>query len=98
MSVVDKYLEDLPIRERMELERIRQIVHKYYPDARETISYGMPAFKYDGKYLVAYWAFKDHMSIFPTSGPIEALGTKLVNYTISKDAIQFTMEHPCLSS
>ncbi|MGH7241780.1 MAG: iron chaperone [Candidatus Saccharimonadales bacterium] len=94
MSVVDVYLAELPKREQAELERIRQIVKKYYPDAREAISYGMPAFKYQSKYLVAYWGFKDHLSLFPTAGPIEALREKLTNYGISKGTIQFTLAHP----
>lgn len=94
MTVVDNYLGELSPRERKELERIRQIVRKLYPDAREAISYGMPAFKYKGKYLVAYWAFKDHLSLFPTAGPIEALEHKLKDYTLSKGTIQFTLKHP----
>jgi len=94
MSVVDTYLNELPAPQRKELERIRKIVRKYYPEAREAISYGMPAFKYDGKYLVAYWAFKEHMSLFPTNGPIEALQSKLSDYTTSKGTIQFTLKKP----
>jgi uncharacterized protein YdhG (YjbR/CyaY superfamily) len=94
MTVIDKYLEQLATPERKELERIRKIVRKYYPEAREAISYGMPAFKYNGKYLVAYWAFKDHMSLFPTNGPIETLQHKLTDYKTSKGTIQFTLKKP----
>jgi uncharacterized protein YdhG (YjbR/CyaY superfamily) len=94
MSVVDTYLSELPAPQRAELERIRRIVRKYYPDAREAISYGMPAFKYHGKYLVAYWAFKDHMSLFPTGGPVEVFKNKLADYTTSKGTIQFTLKKP----
>jgi uncharacterized protein YdhG (YjbR/CyaY superfamily) len=92
MSVVDSYLNDLPKPQRVELERIRQIVRKYYPDAKEAISYGMPAFKYQGKYLVAYWAFKDHLSVFPTNGPVAVLASKLSDYKTSKGTIQFTLK------
>lgn len=94
MAVVDTYLKDLPASQRAELERIRHIVRKYYPEAREAISYGMPAFKYRGKYLVAYWGFEEHMSLFPTNGPIEALQSRLSRYTTSKGAIQFTVKQP----
>lgn len=92
MSVIDTYLSQLPAPQRTELERIRRIVKKYYPEAREAISYGMPAFKYNGKYLVAYWAFKEHLSLFPTSGTVEALHEKLSAYTTSKGTIQFTLK------
>lgn len=94
MSVVDVYLSELPKSQRVELERIRKIVRKYYPDAKEAISYGMPAFKYNGKYLVAYWGFKDHMGLFPTDGPLEALKSKLTAYTTTKGMIQFTAKNP----
>jgi uncharacterized protein YdhG (YjbR/CyaY superfamily) len=94
MSVVDVYLSDLPTAQRKELERIRQIVRKYYPEAREAISYGMPAFKYNGKYLIAYWAFKEHMSIFPTPGVVAAFQAKLTGYATSKGTIQFTLKKP----
>jgi uncharacterized protein YdhG (YjbR/CyaY superfamily) len=94
MSVVDTYLAELPEPERAELERIRKIVRKFYPEAKEAISYGMPAFKYQGKYLVAYWAFKDHLSIFPTGGVVEALEKKLSGFTTSKGTIQFTLKKP----
>lgn len=92
MAAVDNYLNELPDRERAELERIRRIVRKYYPEAKEAISYGMPAFKYNGKYLVAYWAFKEHMSLFPTGGPVETLKERLADYTTSKGTIQFTLK------
>lgn len=92
MAVVDSYLNELPRLQRAELERIRQIVRKYYPEAKESISYGMPAFKYNGKYLIAYWAFSDHLSIFPTNGPIEALATQLTDYQTSKGTIRFTLK------
>jgi uncharacterized protein YdhG (YjbR/CyaY superfamily) len=94
MSVVDVYISELPAPQQAELERIRRIVRKYYPEAREAISYGMPAFKYQGKYLVAYWAFKDHLSLFPTGGPVEALQAKLTDYSTSKGTIQFTLKKP----
>lgn len=94
MSVVDVYLSELPAAQQRELERIRRIVRKFYPDAREAISYGMPAFKYEGKYLIAYWAFKDHMSVFPTPDTIEALKAKLTDFTTSKGTIQFTLKKP----
>lgn len=94
MSVVDVYLSELPPAQQKELERIRRIVRKFYPEAREAISYGMPAFKYEGKYLIAYWAFKDHMSVFPTPATIEALQKKLTDFTTSKGTIQFTVKKP----
>jgi len=94
MSVIDEYLAGLPGPERAELQRIRTIVLKHILDVTEAISYGMPAFKYKGKYLVGYCAFKDHLSIFPGAHPIEALGAELAAYKTSKGTIQFTPAKP----
>ena len=54
----------------------------------------MPGFKYNGKYLVAFSIFKDHLSLFPTSGPIESLKDKLADFKTSKGGIQFTPQKP----
>jgi uncharacterized protein YdhG (YjbR/CyaY superfamily) len=94
MSVIDDFLKDVPKPQRNELERVRQIVGETVPDAEETLSYGMPAFKYKGKPLLYFNAFKDHMSIFPTSKPTEVLQDKLKDYKVSKGTIQFTIEKP----
>ncbi len=94
MDEVNKYLEKLPETQRRELERIRAEVKRMVPEAVEVISYGMPAFKYEGKYLVGYAAFKDHLSFFPTPGPIETLSNELTEFELSKGTIQFTLERP----
>jgi uncharacterized protein YdhG (YjbR/CyaY superfamily) len=94
MSVIDDFLQDIPSPERAELERIRRIVKTTVPDAEETISYAMPAFKYKDKPLVYFNAFKDHMSLFPTSEPTEVLHDKLKDYKVSKGTIQFTLDNP----
>jgi uncharacterized protein YdhG (YjbR/CyaY superfamily) len=94
MSVIDEYLENVNPSQRLQLERVRTIVKQTVPDAEEVISYGMPAFKYKGKYLIGFAAFKDHMSIFPTAGPVEAAKGKLGAYKLSKGTIQFTVDNP----
>lgn len=94
MSVIDDYLKEVSGPQKQQLERIRQTVKQTVPDATEVISYGIPAFKYDNKYLIGFAAFKDHMSIFPASGPIAVLKEKLSNYKLSKGTIQFTIDNP----
>ena len=94
MAVIDTYLENVSPTQKVELQRIRIFIRKLVPGAEETISYGLPAFKYKGKPLVYFGAFKDHMSLFPTSGPTETLKDKLTDYTVSKGTIQFTEKNP----
>lgn len=93
MSVIDDYLADLEQSQKEALERIRAIVKDMLPDVEETTGYGMPAFKYKGQPVVYFAAFKDHLSLFPTSGPTDVLKDQLKDFVLSKGTIQFTVEH-----
>jgi uncharacterized protein YdhG (YjbR/CyaY superfamily) len=90
MTVIDEYLKNVNEAERSELERIRGIVKQVAPEAEEVISYGMPGFKYRGKYLVGFNAFRGHLSLFPTARPVEVLKDKLQGFKLSKGTVQFT--------
>ncbi|MGE5327759.1 MAG: iron chaperone [Thiobacillus sp.] len=94
MTVFDDRLSELESSQRVALERIRKIVYEIVPDVEEVITYGMPGFKYKGKYLIAFAAFKDHLSLFPTSKPIEDFKDRLSEYKLSKGTIQFTVDKP----
>jgi uncharacterized protein YdhG (YjbR/CyaY superfamily) len=67
MSSFDQYLATLPDPERAELERIRRVVRRAVPQAEETTSYRMPAFKYRKRPLLGLRASKTHVSVFPFS-------------------------------
>lgn len=91
---VDEYLANLEPEQRAALQHIRELIEDLVPEAEESMSYGMPAFKYRGKPLVYFAAFKDHLSIFPTSEPAEAFQEQLKDFKTSKGTIQFTLAHP----
>ncbi len=94
MSPIDEYLAHLNSEQKAELERIRTTIHATVPEVEEGFSYGMPAFKYKDEYLIWFAAFKDHMSLFPTTTPIRELKDKLKDFKLSKGTIQFTLENP----
>lgn len=94
MKTVDEYLENASPAQRAEFERIRKIVKKLVPKAEETISYGIPTFKYKGKYLLYFGAFRNHMSVFPGSELASSLKAKLEGYKISKGTVQYTEGNP----
>jgi len=94
MSEIDDYLIKFEGPEKAELVELRSIVHATVPEAKEVITYSMPGFKYKNKYLVAFNIFKDHIGLFPTSGPIETLKDKLADFDTSKGGIQFTVKKP----
>lgn len=94
MSVVDEYLAKLDPAQQKELGRVREIVRQAVPDADEVITYGIPGFKYKGKYLFAYAGFKNHMSVFPGATPVASTKAKLKGYKTSKGTVQFTLDKP----
>lgn len=94
MSVIDDYLAGLTEPERAALERVRAIAMTEAPEATDTIGYGMPVLKHRGKYLLGFRAFRQHLSIFPGAGAIEAVKAELGDYVQSKGTIQFTLDKP----
>jgi len=91
---VDEYLARVPEAARSTLNKIRAAIRSAAPaKATETISYGIPAFKYKGV-LVWYAAFAKHCSLFPTAAVIEEFKSELTGYTLSKGTIQFPTDKP----
>ncbi len=85
----------LPAVSRVVLSHLRETIRSAAPEATEAISYQMPAFKRDGRFLVSYAAFKDHCSLFPASGAVmDALGEELQPYVSGRGTLRFTVEDP----
>jgi uncharacterized protein YdhG (YjbR/CyaY superfamily) len=94
-STMDDYMAGLPEAQRAVLERLRRQIAAAAPGAVETISYQMPTFKLDGRFLVSFAAFKNHCSLFPASGMVmEELGDELQPYFSGRGTLRFTVEHP----
>jgi uncharacterized protein YdhG (YjbR/CyaY superfamily) len=92
---VEDYLAALPEESRDALEKLRKTIRAAAPEATETISYQMPTFKDQGRFLVSYAAFKDHCSLFPASkAVIEAHGEELKPYFSGKGTLRFTADKP----
>lgn len=61
---VDDYLVAQPDDVRETLLRLRHAIRVAAPDAVESISYGMPAYKYHGKALIYFAAAKNHLAVY----------------------------------
>jgi uncharacterized protein YdhG (YjbR/CyaY superfamily) len=93
-KTVDAYLARVPEPARGTLNKIRAAIRSAAPpEATETISYGIPAFKHNGV-LVWFAAFSDHCSLFPTAAVIETFKNELKGFSISKGTIQFPTDKP----
>jgi uncharacterized protein YdhG (YjbR/CyaY superfamily) len=90
---IDEYLSALPQPARDAAASLRDAIRQAAPQAEETISYNMPAFKWNG-ILVWYAAFKNHIGFYPKPSAIGAFQSELAPYKTSKGAIQFPNDKP----
>jgi uncharacterized protein YdhG (YjbR/CyaY superfamily) len=86
----DAYLATVPADKRPALERLRRIIRAAVPRAEETVSYGLAAFRLDGRVLVLLGATPSHCAFYPGSGTaVGALGPALRGFSTSKGTIRF---------
>ena len=92
---IDRYLAALDEPQRSTFEQLRRTILDVVPDAEQTISYGMPAFKLRGKTVAGFAAFKNHLSYLPHSGSVlPALGEDLSGYAMTKGSLHFDVDTP----
>jgi uncharacterized protein YdhG (YjbR/CyaY superfamily) len=92
---VDRYLAALDEPKRGTLESLRSSILEVVPDAEQGISYGMPAFKVEGKTVAGFAAFKHHLSYLPHSGSVlSALADDVTGYETSKGSLRFAVDKP----
>ncbi|WP_027344856.1 iron chaperone [Hamadaea tsunoensis] len=95
MGAVTDYFEELDPAVRAAFEHIRDVATEIAPAAQESVSYGMPALRLDGKPLLGFRAAKAHLSIFPFSpAAVEAASGLLDGYALSKGTVRFTLDRP----
>jgi uncharacterized protein YdhG (YjbR/CyaY superfamily) len=92
---IDAYLATLDEPKQSTLRELRRIVLGIVPDAEQCISYGMPAFRMQGKVIAGFAAFKHHLSYFPHSGSVLAeLKDESSEYVTSGGTLQFSVDAP----
>ena len=92
---VDRYLAALEEPKRSTLEALRRTILDIVPDVEQCISYGLPAFRLQGKVIAGFAAFKNHLSYLPHSGSVfPELGDTIMHYKTSSGALQFAIDTP----
>lgn len=91
VNTVDEYIQLFPDTISKMLKEIRSTILKTCPEAEESISYGMPAYKYHGA-LVYFAAFKNHVGFYATPTGHQAFEKELSKYKQGKGSVQFPID------
>lgn len=92
---IDAYLAAVPEPKRSTLEAVRRSIRAVVPDAEECLSYGMPAFRVEGKVVAGFAAFKSHLAYLPHSGDVLAdLDDDLAAYDRTAGSLHFPVDEP----
>lgn len=93
-STIDEYILGFPTETQEILTQIRTTIKNAVPQAEECISYAMPAFKLNGKPLVYFAGYKNHIGFYATPTGHEAFEKELSVYKQGKGSVQFPLNKP----
>ena len=90
---IDEYIAGAPANVRPILKKIRATIRAEAPDAEETISYRMPAFRMN-RVLVYFAAFKNHIGMYPPVSGDANFEKAVAQYAGPKGNLQFPLDQP----
>src|SRR6185369_7848503 len=93
---IDDYIKSFPPQVQEILQKIRHIIQEESPEATEIISYDMAAFKLNGRNLIHFAGFKNHVSIFSNSARevLEQFGEEIKPYFSGQGTLKFMLDKP----
>jgi len=91
---IDEYIATFPDNMQKILEELRSTIKAAAPDAGETISYNIPTFTLNGKYLIYFAGWKNHISLYPIPIGTDAFNKQVSKYVEGKGTLQFPIDKP----
>jgi uncharacterized protein YdhG (YjbR/CyaY superfamily) len=91
---IDDYITAQPVAIQPMLQQVRAQISGLLPDAGEAISYAMPTYKINGKNIVHFAGYKQHIGIYPGAQVVAELQGELAGYKTSKGAVQLPLTGP----
>lgn len=93
-KTVAEYIKMFPENVQELLEKIRETIRKNAPEAIESISYQMPAYKLNGKPVVYFAGYKNHIGLYATPTGHAEFASELAAYKQGKGSVQFPLNKP----
>ncbi|HQT21844.1 MAG: hypothetical protein B7X86_04490 [Sphingobacteriales bacterium 17-39-43] len=90
-ETIDEYISLYPLEVQELLQKVRRVIKKAAPEAKEAIKYQLPTFVLNGN-LVHFGAFKNHIGFYPAPSGISVFKQELSVYESGKGSIQFPMD------
>ena len=95
VTSVSEYIASAPPRTRQRLRHLRAAIKSATPGITERISYRIPTFDLDGKYLLYIAAFEHHVSVYPvTKGMLAKYGPAIAKYRSGRGTLRFSHDKP----
>ena len=91
---MDEYIGTFPEDIQKILEELRGTIKAAAPEAEETISYNIPTFKMNGRYLIYFAGWKNHISLYPIPVGSEAFNKQISKYAEGKGTLKFPIDKP----
>jgi len=93
-KTIDDYIKTYPKPVQVLLKKLKQAIKSAVSKTTEGISYGIPTFYLNGKYLVYFAAFKNHISVYPATTAAVTKIKGLSAYKVSKGTLKFPLDKP----
>ncbi|MDP4223423.1 MAG: DUF1801 domain-containing protein [Bacteroidota bacterium] len=92
-ETINEYITNSPVNIQERLKKLNETIKHTAPEAKEKISYGMPAYTLNG-ILVYFAAHTNHIGFYPYPSAVEAFKKELTGYNTAKGSIQFPNDKP----
>lgn len=93
-DAVDRYLASCPPQAHGHLREMRALLRECLPDAVERMSYGIPTYDLQGRHVIHFGGYEQHIGLYPTSTGIAAFAGDLAAYRTGKGTVQFPLGQP----
>jgi uncharacterized protein YdhG (YjbR/CyaY superfamily) len=94
INSIDEYIDTFPEDMQTILKQVRKTIKAAAPEAGERISYGIPTFTLNDKYLIYFAGWKHHISIYPIPIGDDAFNQEIAPYVSGKGTLKFPIDKP----